>query len=89
MDVTWVFSNFVANSWNNALPIKEAIENFSTLAMVWKRDVYGNNIQRKRILARLNGIQRSLMVRDNQYLSSLEIELKRELDDLLRHEELY
>lgn len=55
----------------------------------WNHDVFGDIFRRKRkVLGSLEGIQRTLEVRDSYSLRSLEDILKKDLEDTLLQEEL-
>ncbi|XP_019168344.1 PREDICTED: uncharacterized protein LOC109164047 [Ipomoea nil] len=71
---------------------KDVFENKSLLAEnldSWNRDTFGNIFHRKkRVLARLEGIQRSLCVYWRSDLLRLQKRLRKELDEILYQEEL-
>ncbi|KAH9770764.1 putative ribonuclease H protein [Citrus sinensis] len=55
----------------------------------WNKEIFGNIIYRKRkLLARIGGIQRILETKPNHSLTRLEVKLQKELDEVLTQEEL-
>ena len=59
--------------WEQTLDLTAAIEVFHHEAMVWKKLHFGNIFAKKRkLLARLNGIQRAVAVRPSSSLLDLE-----------------
>ena len=68
----------------------EAFAKFIERVMVWNREVFGNIFQRKkRVLARLRGIQKALETHSTCRLRALELELREELENILFQEEVY
>jgi len=65
-----------------------AIEKFSKDAAHWNKTHFGNEFNRKKnIMARLNGIQRTISVMPLSFLLNLERELQGELHMVLKQEE--
>ena len=65
----------------------EAIEVFSRQASLWNKNQFGNIFQKKkRVLARLNGVQRALANQLSSSLVALENHLIKELDVMLEQE---
>ncbi|KAL9243847.1 hypothetical protein vseg_017686 [Gypsophila vaccaria] len=85
------FKHCLAESWDtNANSWQENIKSCSDSISLWARTVFQSIIRRKkRIQARLNGIQKRLELGWNGYLVKLEKDLRLEFDDILREEELY
>ncbi|KAH9661422.1 reverse transcriptase domain-containing protein [Citrus sinensis] len=55
----------------------------------WNKDIFGNIIYRKRkLLARIGGIQRILETKPNHNLTRLEVKLQKDLEEVLTQEEL-
>lgn len=66
----------------------QAISSFKTLAFNWNKEVFGNLFAKKRkILARIDGLQKALAVRPSTFLISLEKELSLEYTTILNQEE--
>ena len=66
----------------------DAISKFTDEATRWNRMQFGNVFNRKKnIMARLNGIQRTLANRPSTFLINLENELLKELEVVLNQEE--
>ncbi|KAL4376861.1 hypothetical protein GQ457_02G014130 [Hibiscus cannabinus] len=69
--------------------VTENIARFQRHVQVWNSDVFGHIGKRKSLLlARIRAIEKYLERNDSTFLSSLELELKAELDTVLREEEL-
>ena len=65
----------------------EAIKVFSRQASLWNKNQFGNIFQKKkRVLARLNGVQRALANQLSSSLVALENHLIKELDVVLEQE---
>lgn len=66
--------------------IKRLIENLSN----WNKVSYGNIFRKKkRLIGRMEGIDRKLMEGDNERLSNLKKELWTEYNNILKHEKAY
>ncbi|KAK4480848.1 hypothetical protein RD792_011700, partial [Penstemon davidsonii] len=79
----------VEQVWNSTNSIYEAIDQLPKMLKEWNKCSFGNIFfKKRRILARLNGIQKRLCCEENQYLSDLEDELIREYNLILKQEEL-
>ncbi|XP_019171541.1 PREDICTED: uncharacterized protein LOC109167085 isoform X2 [Ipomoea nil] len=83
------FQELVDQSWE---PNEELEANKASLAaalQAWNKDVFGNIFQKKKgMLARIDGIQRSLCFKATYNLLRLERRLRPELEDILFQEEL-
>lgn len=67
----------------------QMIEEFKTNLWTWNREVFGNIFKRKRrILARIDGIQKALEVRQSNHLTWLKADLRQELEEVLTQEEI-
>ena len=85
-DVT--FPKVVENAWVRSSGLNEAIDTFQREATAWNKSHFGNIFARKRkIMARLNGIQRVVAVRPSSSLLDLENNLLKELDVELGQEQ--
>jgi len=63
-------------NWEDRKYLKDNLESLTSQLKEWNRSVFGNIFQRKcKVLARLNGIQKSLPKASNRFLSKLEKEL--------------
>ncbi|KAB2042336.1 hypothetical protein ERO13_D02G180833v2 [Gossypium hirsutum] len=72
------FKALVDSSWNSSESIVDNIE-----------QVYGNMFSCKHnLIVELTRVQRILEVRDSPRLSNRELELKQEIEEVLKHEEL-
>ena len=82
------FPRIVSHVWRQHNILEGAIESFSKEALVWNKVQFGNIFaKKKKIKARLNGIQKVVRVRPSTFLLELEKELLGELDIILRQEE--
>lgn len=67
------FPGLVSDAWSGPSSLSNAITTFTTKARIWKRDHFGNIFYRKRrICARLKGIQTALGNNPNNFLIELE-----------------
>ncbi|XVF47014.1 hypothetical protein PTKIN_Ptkin03bG0075000 [Pterospermum kingtungense] len=58
--------------------------------MEWNYTYFGNIFQKKRVLlARLVGVQKLLAVRQSQWRIRLEMDIRHELDEVLKQEEMF
>ena len=82
------FPKVVSQAWRHCPRLVDAIDSFIKEAKVWNKTQFGNIFTRKKnIMARLNGIQRSIAIRPSAFLCNLENELLKELDSVLSQEE--
>ena len=67
------FPSLVQNSWGHDTPLNSAIPTFTNRANQWNREVFRNLFARRRkVLARLNGVQKALANHPNNFLIQLE-----------------
>ena len=77
------FPNIVSQAWRQHPMLADAIDSFSKEAEKWNRTHFGNVFARKNnIMARLNGIQRVVVINPSNFLLNLESELLKELDNV-------
>ncbi|XP_070027616.1 uncharacterized protein [Nicotiana sylvestris] len=82
------FQQLVHNIWSDDQLLFETIRNFQVVATRWNKQTFGNIFQQKRrILARLGGIQASVHYLTGQFLQNLEIQLNLDYNNLLRVDE--
>ena len=82
------FPGVVCEAWSNPPTLQQAVISFSKKAIIWNRVHFGNLFQRKkRVLARLKGIQESLAISPNTYLINLEKMLRSEFSEGAKLEE--
>ena len=85
-----VFKDFVATSWDRNVTYMEAANLFRLKVMDWNRQQFGNIFWRKRrLMARLGGIQRALEKYTSKGLLELELKLRTELEEVLTQEEIF
>lgn len=83
------FKQVVERSWKKGLSLNENIAMTKEVLTTWNKDTFGNIHRNKRRLeARLEGIQRAIGVRRTISLIKLEAKLKKNLEDVLYFEEL-
>ena len=82
------FPKVVQNAWTSSTSFHQAMSNFSSKATSWNNSQFGNLFHRKkRILARLKGIQNCLSLRPNSFLIELEGKLRLEYAEVAKLEE--
>ena len=75
-------------AWGQTSPLRESIENFSKKALVWNKDYFGNIFgKKKRVMARLSGIQNAIAAHLSHSLPELEKVLHKDFNTLLDQEE--
>jgi hypothetical protein len=78
------------NQWETDAEVPTALEGLTVQLKIWNKWVYGNIFQKKRkVLARLGGIQKAIAVRGNPHLYQLEDDLSAEYNQILRQEEIH
>uniref|UniRef100_A0A2N9EFE1 Reverse transcriptase domain-containing protein n=1 Tax=Fagus sylvatica TaxID=28930 RepID=A0A2N9EFE1_FAGSY len=85
------FLSLVHESWTKfPQNVPLAIHDFTNRVTIWNKQVFGNIFHRKkRLLARLNGIQKSLSIRPCPALSNLETDLTLQHQNILHLEGEY
>lgn len=79
----------VSDQWNNSYPLLDNLQHLATYLLEWNYNVFGNiHYKKKRILARLNGIQKAHSYGRNPFLEELEKSLQQELQEILGQEEI-
>ncbi|XP_075649874.1 uncharacterized protein LOC142620385 [Castanea sativa] len=82
------FPDLVRNAWANHAGLYDSLNKFTSEVKFWNRELFGNIFaKKKRILACLSGIQRTMAVRPTSFLVNLEKELQLELNSILNQEE--
>ena len=78
------FLGLVSDAWSSPSSLSNAITTFTTKARIWNKDHFGNIFYRKRrICARLKGIQTTLGNNPNNFLIELEKSLLSELSTIV------
>ena len=78
------FPQVVTKAWNRDENLSTSIVSFTKDAMIWNKNQFGNIFEKKRrLMARLNGIQRVLASNPQSSLIDLENQLHKELDVVL------
>ncbi|KAJ4824389.1 hypothetical protein Tsubulata_026333 [Turnera subulata] len=71
------FERFVAQNWDKSASWSTALTKFTDSLQHWQKSIYGNTASRKRkLLARIQGIQDYLDKKPSQFLSTLELDLR-------------
>lgn len=82
------FPGVVREAWNNPPSLQQALSDFTIKANSWNQNQFGNLFHRKkRILARLKGIQESLSISPCPFLVDLEGKLRMEYAEVANLEE--
>ncbi|XP_075665226.1 uncharacterized protein LOC142634861 [Castanea sativa] len=82
------FLGIFMEAWSRTRSLRESIENFSRKASDWNKHHFGNIFGRKkRVMARLNGIQKAIASHPSHSLNEMEKTLHEELNTLLEQEE--
>lgn len=77
----------MANSWNQALLLRDTIDKFHKEASLCNKAHFGNIFaKKKKVMARPNGIQLAIAIRPSTFLLNLENELLCELDVIIGQE---
>ena len=80
----------VRGAWENETDLPATIKLYTDRANHWNKSVFGNLFARKkRVLARLNGVQKALSNWPNQFLVQLEKSLIKEYTKIMLQEEEY
>ena len=75
------FPKIVNQSWRNSRNLSEKIVNFAKEASLWNRNHFGNIfVKKKRLMARLDRVQRAMTDKPSPSLIQLENHLLMELD---------
>lgn len=83
------FASLRQEKWSMDSSIVVSLQKLSQELKLWNKNVFGNNFQHKRkLLRRLEGVQRNLAQRTTLGLLKLEEKLIPELNETLRHEEI-
>ena len=84
------FNSFVQKAWDPQAHYSNAASHFVQAVQEWNREVFGNIFQRKRrLMARINGIQAALESYYSRGLERLEASLRNELEMVMGQEEIY
>lgn len=83
------FSQFIKDNWNKEGDIEGNKKELASKLQEWNKNTFGNIFQRKkRVLARLDGVQRSMSNQPRADLIRLNKNLQNELQEILLQEEL-
>ncbi|KAH0669595.1 hypothetical protein KY289_024088 [Solanum tuberosum] len=82
------FQNLVKSCFDSPLDLSNPINSFQKEAVEWNKNTFGNIFQKvRKILARLNGIQKFVAYPYNHFLWNLEAKLLKEYEVILKVEE--
>lgn len=83
------FKNIVNSNWNKGRSLKENNTTMASVLDEWNKNIFGNiHKNKRRLLARIDGIQKRLDVLWYHRLVKLGAKLKEEVDEILAQEEL-
>lgn len=90
--VNWLadatFAGVVQRSWAEEVKWEQGVRNFHSQAAAWNRECCGNIFhQKRRIMARMEGIDKKLEEGQNRGLEKLRTKLWQEYQDILVHED--
>ncbi|XP_015950349.1 uncharacterized protein LOC107475230 [Arachis duranensis] len=82
------FDEFVLKNWSPSNSFSASLNSLAVNLKKWNNDVFGNVFKRKRkVLNRINGIQKASTYGRNPFLKDLEQQLVTELEEILNQEE--
>ena len=81
------FPSIVFQAWNHLTHLGDAIDKSVKDESIWNKNQFGNVFaKKKRIMAKLNGVQKAMVIRSNVHLIELKKMLQLELDSILNQE---
>ncbi|XP_019173302.1 PREDICTED: uncharacterized protein LOC109168902 [Ipomoea nil] len=84
------FMEFVKSNWNSNVELDQCKNELAAKFRCWNKSTFGNIFHRKRrVLARLEGVQNSLTYNHRSDLIKLGKMLQKELEEILFQEELF
>ena len=84
------FDSIIKNNWKTNVPFSDNSRHMTDTLKNWNANVFGNIFKRKRrLLARITGVQRKIAISPNLGLFRLDKKLKEELDLVLKQEEIF
>ncbi|RYR24105.1 hypothetical protein Ahy_B02g057597 isoform A [Arachis hypogaea] len=86
------FDTFLSQTWNNNInnSLLSSLPNIKQELITWNKHIFGNIFKAKRrIMNRLGGIQRCNSYGQNPFLDQLEVNLNKELNEILDKEETF
>ncbi|XP_072074464.1 uncharacterized protein [Arachis hypogaea] len=82
--------NVIKSAWNNEYDFPVALNNLTESLKKWNNETFGNIFRKKRrLLNRIQGIQKSRLYGRNKFLDGLEKDLSEELKKILDQEEIF
>ncbi|KAK4274538.1 hypothetical protein QN277_017742 [Acacia crassicarpa] len=83
------YNDFLQESWISSMDINQSLDCFKNSLKSWNKELFGMVEQQKRsIMNRLDGIQKSRAYPYSEFLCNLEIELQESLERILKLEEI-
>ncbi|PKI51404.1 hypothetical protein CRG98_028200 [Punica granatum] len=83
------FNRLLSSTWDNTLELPSNLQTFRDHVQLWNKEVFGHILGRKRrLLARLQGVQRAIHTRPHRHLRELEESLSKDLEDILAQKEI-
>lgn len=83
------FSETVARHWSANADLADNVRHITTSLKDWNKEHFGSvGRKKRRVLARIQGVQKELSISRRPGLFKLEKKLQKELDDILKQEEM-
>ncbi|KAK5811979.1 hypothetical protein PVK06_027373 [Gossypium arboreum] len=83
------FSEFIKDNWSFMGDMMTTHATFTDKVKLWNKEVYGHIMQRKIFLKKkLDNVQKVIDRRSSTFLQQVELEIHKELESVLHHEEL-
>ncbi|RYR73445.1 hypothetical protein Ahy_A02g007794 [Arachis hypogaea] len=80
---------FIKQAWDSNQPLKIVLNGTTRQLIKWNKDVFGHvRRQKRKIINRIEGIQRASSYEKNPFLEKLEAKLNKELEDILDKEKI-
>lgn len=74
----------VDSAWNKDVNLFDNNLSMASILYRWNMDVFGNiHKKKKRLIARIHGVQNAMALNFNNRLIKLDIKLRKELDEVL------
>ncbi|XP_073273366.1 uncharacterized protein [Primulina huaijiensis] len=91
--VAWLthenFPDVITEEWDIKEPLEDNIVKMANVLPIWNKTTFGDiHRNKRRLIARIEGIQRSLNIQPSRGLIKLEKRLRDDLDMVLQQEEL-
>ena len=82
------FPNIMCDAWNSLVKLANMMTTFAEKVRVWNKKVFGNLFHRKkRVVARIRGIQAAFSTNPSHFLVGLERDLRLDFTEISKLEE--